>query len=213
MDGSGEYLETERKYDAGAGYALPDLAGLPGVAGVTAARTQRLTAIYFDTADLRLATAGITLRRRTGGQDAGWHLKLPAGRDTRREVRLPPGRAGGPVPSRLAELVTAWTHGADLYPVARLTTTRVVRHLTDGAGRVLAEVADDRVAGARAASPGPGRPAWQQPVSWREIEVELGAGGPQLLAAAGQRLTGAGATPSGSGAKLLRVLGLAAGGR
>src|SRR5215218_1326083 len=53
---------------------------------------QRLDATYFDTADLRLATAELTLRRRTGGFDAGWHLKVPAGNASRWEVRLPPGR-------------------------------------------------------------------------------------------------------------------------
>ena len=33
-----------------------------------------------------LAARGITLRRRTGGSDAGWHLKLPAGPDSRTEL-------------------------------------------------------------------------------------------------------------------------------
>jgi hypothetical protein len=36
--------------------------------------------------DLRLIRAGITLWRRRGGDDAGWHLKLPLGADTRREM-------------------------------------------------------------------------------------------------------------------------------
>src|SRR5439155_20415155 len=71
-NGADEFIETERKYDAAAGFALPDLAGLDGVATVTRPQTYRLRAIYFDTADFRLATAKITLRRRTGGTDAGW---------------------------------------------------------------------------------------------------------------------------------------------
>ena len=70
-DGADEFIETERKYDAAAGFALPDLAGLDGVAAVTGPQTYRLRAIYFDTADFRLAAAKITLRRRTGGTDAG----------------------------------------------------------------------------------------------------------------------------------------------
>jgi hypothetical protein len=216
---SGEQLETERKYDADPGFVLPDFAGLPGVAAVTAARLQRLTATYFDTADLRLAAARITLRRRTGGQDAGWHLKLPVGGDTRREVRRPLGRSARPVPPELAELVAAWTGGEVLAPVARLRTTRVVRHLTDGAGQLLAEVADDRVTASRAAAPGPGapgrdgaqdradEPGWLAPVSWREIEVELAAGHHDLLDAAGLRLAQAGAAPARSASKLHRLLG------
>ena len=54
---------------------------------------QTLEAVYFDTEDLRLARAGVTLRRRRGGDDAGWHLKLPAGGDSRDEVRVSDARA------------------------------------------------------------------------------------------------------------------------
>jgi inorganic triphosphatase YgiF len=208
---SGEHLETERKYTVGPDFVLPDFTGLPGVAAVSPPRRQRLTATYFDTAGLRLAAARITLRRRTGGQDAGWHLKLPESGDTRREVRLPAGPPGQPVPVRLAEMVSPWTGGEELAPVARLQTTRIVRHLL-GDGEDLAEVADDRVNASRAATPAP-QPGtglqvhWQEPLSWREIEVELVAGDQELLAAAGQRLTDAGAAPASSASKLHRLLG------
>lgn len=87
-------LETETKYEAGTEVTLPDLQQLPGVEA-TRVEQERLTAEYYDTADLRLLRAGITLRRRTGGHDAGWHLKLPAGPDSRREIRLPAGRPPG----------------------------------------------------------------------------------------------------------------------
>lgn len=213
--GSGEHLETERKYNAGPDFALPDFTGLPGTAAVSPPRRQRLTATYFDTADLRLIGARVTLRRRTGGHDAGWHLKLPAGADTRREIRLPPGRPGRPVPSQLAALVREWAGGEPLVPVARLQTTRIIRHLLGAAGQVLAEVADDRVTASRAAgaaAAGPAEPCWQEPVSWREIEVELAEGGPDLLDAAGRRLTGAGAVPARSASKLARLLGPAGAG-
>lgn len=71
-------LETETKYEASGDVVLPPLDGLPQVAS-TRADEERLAAQYWDTADLRLLRAGLTLRRRTGGHDAGWHLKLPAG--------------------------------------------------------------------------------------------------------------------------------------
>src|SRR5262247_3584970 len=123
-DGAGEIIETERKYEDAARFALPDLAGLDGVAAVTGPQTYRLRAIYFDTAYFRLLAAKITLRRRTGGTDAGWHLKLPAGADSRREVHAPLGRRASSVPARLAELVAAWTGGQPPRPIARLGTTR-----------------------------------------------------------------------------------------
>ena len=220
-DGAGEFIETERKYDAAAGFALPDLAGLAGGAAVTGPQTYRLRAIYFDTADFRLAAAKITLRRRTGGTDAGWHLKLPAGVDSRREVHAPLGRGASRVPGRLAELVAGWTGGQPLRPIARLATTRRVRHLADRAGEVLAEVADDLVVGslpapaAPGAGPadpgGPGMPEWREASRWREIEIELVTGSRELLDSAGDLLRRAGAAPSAAASKLSRLLVSASG--
>ena len=46
-EGADDFIETERKYDAAAGFALPDLAGLDNVAAVTGPRTYRLLAVYF----------------------------------------------------------------------------------------------------------------------------------------------------------------------
>ena len=77
-----EQLETEFTFEPGSDPALPDLSDIAGVATVTKPRVQRLEAVYFDTDDLRLMRAGVTLRRRTGGDDAGWHLKVPTADDT-----------------------------------------------------------------------------------------------------------------------------------
>ena len=200
-DRPAEHLETELKFEVGPDFALPDLGGLANGSAVTGPEVRLLAASYFDTADLRLAAAGITLRRRTGGADAGWHLKLPAGADTRRELRVPLGDANTGVPPQLASLVSGWLRDEPLQVVAVLETRRTVRYLT-AAGETLAEVADDLVTGR---VPGPPY-AWAEPVVWREIEVELVAGGPQILAAANSRLTAAGATPSSSASKLSRLL-------
>ena len=127
MSTPGSFLEIERKYAVGAGFVLPDLSAVPGVAAVTGPDTYHLTAVYLDTPGLDLAAAHITLRRRTGGTDAGWHLKLPAGAETRREVHAPLGPGGEPVPGELAGLVAEWTQGQPLRPIARLQTTRTVR--------------------------------------------------------------------------------------
>ena len=218
-DGAGGFIETERKFDAEAGFALPDLAGLDGVAAVTGPQTYRLRAIYFDTADFRLAAAKITLRRRTGGTDAGWHLKLPAGVDSRREVHAPLGRGASSVPSRLAELVAGSSGGQPLRPIARLATTRRLRRLAGRDGEVLAEVADDLVIGSLpgpapggAGGPGgPGMPEWREATRWREIEIELVTGPRELLGSAGDRLRRAGAVPSAEASKLSRLLASAPG--
>jgi CYTH domain len=218
-DGAGGFIETERKFDAAADFALPDLAGLDGVAAVTGPQTYRLRAIYFDTADFRLAAAKITLRRRTGGTDAGWHLKLPAGVDSRREVHAPLGRGASSVPSRLAGLVAGWTGGQPLRPIARLATTRRLRRLAGRGGEVLAEVADDLVIGSLpgpapggpGGPAGPGMPEWREASRWREIEIELVAGPRELLGSAGDRLRRAGAVPSAEASKLSRLLASAPG--
>jgi hypothetical protein len=220
-DGAGGFIETERKYDAEAGFALPDLAGMDGVAAVTRPQTYRLRAVYFDTGDFRLATAKITLRRRTGGTDAGWHLKLPAGVDSRREVHAPLGRGASSVPARLAELVAGPVGGQPLRPIALLATTRRLRRLAGRDAEVLAEVADDLVigslpapaaAGSGAAGPGgPGMPEWREVSRWREIEIELVTGPRALLDSAGDRLCRAGAAPSAEASKLSRLLASAPG--
>jgi len=203
--GGQEQIETERKYDVDAGFVLPDLAGSGGAVSMSQPDVQQLAATYYDTDDLRLIGAHITLRRRTGGDDAGWHIKLPVGGDTRREVHFPLGPPGRTVPGEIAAEVARWSGGAPLRPVARLETRRTVRRLLGKAGEVLAEVADDQVAGSR---PDPADPErWRPQDAWREVEVELKGGTPDLLDAAAAGLAAAGARPSRSASKLARVLG------
>jgi inorganic triphosphatase YgiF len=202
--GEQEQIETERKYDVDAGFVLPDLAGAGGSVSMAPPDVQLLEATYFDTDDLRLIAARITLRRRTGGEDAGWHIKLPVGGDTRREVHFPLGPPGRVVPGEIAAEVARWSGGAPLRPVARLETHRTVRRLMSESGEVLAEVADDQVTGSR---PDPADPeTWRLQDAWREVEVELKSGTPDLLDAAAAGLAAAGAAPSRSASKLARVL-------
>ncbi|HEY3952369.1 MAG TPA: CYTH and CHAD domain-containing protein [Streptosporangiaceae bacterium] len=193
--------ETETKYEAPSGTALPLLAGLledlPEVTGTTGPEDQHLDAEYYDTGDLRLLRVGITLRRRTGGDDAGWHLKLPAGPQTRQEVRLPGGSPA--VPAELAALVLVHTRGRPLRPVARIVTTRRRLILLGGGGRSLAEVAADEV---RAQTMG-GTTTVSQ---WHELEVELTGGDRRLLTAVDGVLRGDGLRPAAHAAKLERAL-------
>ncbi|MFP5369242.1 MAG: CHAD domain-containing protein [Actinomycetes bacterium] len=198
-----QQLEVERKFDVDPSFAVPDLAGVAGVATVDGPVEHALEAVYFDTADLRLARARITLRRRTGGADAGWHLKLPADAGARVELHSPLGRAGKRPPAAVTAPVTGVLRGAPAAPVATLRTRRLVTFLRDGEGRTLAEVADDTVT-ATVPAADPGAPAEVR--SWREVEVELGSGSDVLLTAVGERLLTAGARPSSSASKLRRAL-------
>ena len=215
MSAADSSLEIERKYAVDAGFVLPDLSAVTGVAAVTGPRTYHLTAVYHDTPGQRLAAGRITLRRRTGGTDAGWHLKLPAGAGARREVHAPLGPGTESVPAELAGLVAEHTGGEPLRPIARLQTTRTVRHLVDPAGQVLAEVADDEVTGSlpdpsSGATEGPRDPdAWQTVIAWREVEIELARGPAGLLDAAGRVLLEAGARPSPAASKLSLLLSAA----
>jgi inorganic triphosphatase YgiF len=199
MDRPTEHVETERKYEVDLGFVLPDLSGVADGVTATAPEVELLAAKYYDTADLRLANAKITLRRRTGGHDAGWHLKLPVSAGTRRELQVPLEEGDTMVPPQLTSLVSEWIRDEPLQVVAVLETHRTVRRLIGADGENLAEVADDEVTGRV-----PGR---KDPAAWRALEVEVVTGGPEILHAAGSRLTAAGARPSRSASKLSRLLG------
>jgi inorganic triphosphatase YgiF len=194
-----DHLEIEQKFDVDEGFARPDFGGR--LAGVAAAEpvTYHLAATYFDTPEQLLAASKITLRRRTGGADQGWHLKLPAGQGARRELQAPLGD-DDTVPERLAAQVEAVTKGQPLTPIAQLDTERTVVTLTDGNGTVVAEVADDVVTARRLRDCDP------SPLRWREIEVEVPVAAPELQRAAADLLREAGARPAGHGSKLARVL-------
>jgi CHAD domain-containing protein len=195
--------EIEIKYEAPPGAVMPSFDELPQVARTEDAAGEQLDAEYFDTEDLRLIRAGITLRRREGGHDAGWHLKLPAGDQSRREIMLPLGRASKHVPAELARLVGVHTRGRELVPVAVIRTARRRQLLLDSAGRPLAEVASDDVAAqAIRARAGPSR--------WHEVEVELTGGSSEILDAADKLLQRNGLSRAGQFAKLARALDLPA---
>ncbi len=194
--------ETELKYEAPAGAALPqaaELDQLPAVSGTREAEQEELVAQYFDTADLRLIRAGITLRRRVGGHDEGWHLKMPAGPHTRREIRLPLGGSGLKVPGELTERVLVYTRSMPLLPAAVITTTRTRLLLLGDEGDSLAELAVDTVAA---------KPAKGAGESWREVELELTGGDADLLDAADELLQRCGLRHAANTAKFERAMGI-----
>jgi len=121
--------EVERKYRVHGLYRMPDLVAAGAVARMEDLGVATLDATYYDTDDLRLAREGITLRRRVGGDDEGWHLKLPVsvdgGTGVREEIHLPLDAAGpDEVAGDLRHLVGAVVRGDGLRPVATLRTER-----------------------------------------------------------------------------------------
>ncbi|MDN3358820.1 CYTH and CHAD domain-containing protein [Actinomadura sp. DC4] len=196
------HIELERKYDAGADVALPDLRQVAGCAGVGPPKTHTLRASYYDTEDLRLASRGITLRRREGGGDEGWHLKLPMAAHTRQEIRAPLDAGAPDVPADLAALVAAHVRGRVLVRVAELETHRVERELLAEDGRVLAELADDTVSARRLSRDGHEVGLMR----WREIEVEAVEASGELLESIGGHLRESGARESEVASKLQRAL-------
>jgi inorganic triphosphatase YgiF len=192
-----EHLEIEQKFDVDEGFERPSFGQLDGMSAAEPV-VHQLSATYFDTADGRLAASKITLRRRTGGTDEGWHLKLPASAGARREIHAPLSAGDRQVPDELAGRVSDVTGGHELAPVATLDTERTAVTLRDDAGREVAEVADDAVTGRRLAD--------GAELRWREVEVEVTEAAPDLQRAAAELLFAAGARPAGHGSKLAKVL-------
>lgn len=194
-------LEREVKVEVDVAAKLEDLDALPGVVQVRGRPTVRLESTYYDSPGLRLARSHLTLRRRTGGDDAGWTLKIPGKRRSDRfEVTAGDDGSHDEVPSALRQTLMAQRGVTRLQPVACVHTERTTYQLLGNHGEVLADVADDRVIG----KPLPDG----DEVTWREIEVELlPAGDETLISAAHRRLMTLPGARSGSPAKLFRVLG------
>lgn len=209
-------IEIERKYAVDESTPLPQLAGITGEDGTVLGRRDhepvQLEAVYFDTADGALARQRIALRRREGGHDAGWHVKLPAA-EGREELQWPleppaalPAASGDPVPSMVREAVIVHVRDHELSPLARLSTVRRITELVDASGAVVVEISDDVVT-ATDARAGVVR-------AWREWEAELGPAAPstpERRAAVLDRveavLLAAGAEHSASVSKLAQALG------
>jgi CHAD domain-containing protein/uncharacterized protein YjbK len=192
--------ETERKYDAPSADDttwLPDLTGVGDIVSVVDRGTKDLDAVYYDTDDLRLAGASAALRRRTGGTDAGWHLKLPLAGDSREEVQAP---LSDTLPDALRDLALSRTRGADVRPVVRIRSRRRLWQLVGSGNAVLAELSVDAV---RAES----LLVTNTTASWTELEVELAADtDPALLDVVDKTLRKSGVSRSHSPSKLARAL-------
>ncbi|MDR3660218.1 MAG: CYTH and CHAD domain-containing protein [Mycobacterium sp.] len=204
------HKEVERKFDVGESVTTPSFDSLDVVARVERLPPQVLDAVYFDTPGGDLAAHQVTLRRRTGGNDSGWHLKLPAGPDTRTETRMPLSAGENNVPEGLRDIVLAIVRDRPLAPVARISTNRTIDMLYGVDGSALAELADDHVTASAAGD--------ETTQHWREWELELsesaianGRADDQTLRRLSKRLRDAGALPASHPSKLARVLGTSSG--
>lgn len=198
------FIEVEAKFAVDDTIAVPDLTALTAVETAGETVHHSLSAIYYDTADLRLTRAKITLRRRTGGKDDGWHIKLP-GASGRTELHAELTDPSTP-PAELLDTVRAIIRREPLSPIAQVDNNRAETPLFDADGDQVAEFCDDHVT------------AWSllpggQQTSWREWEVELAGElsetveGAALLHEATSLLINRGARKSASSSKLATALG------
>lgn len=206
-------LEVESKFSAGPDVVVPTFDFIPGVSSTTT-EVRELSAMYLDTADLRLTRAKHTLRRRTGGPDEGWHLKSPASRGRMEyQAALADGAVEGEgenatytVPADLLAPVRSIVRNYPLAPIARVDNSRHVTNLFDASGTPIAEFCDDHVTAVSFLDGG-------ETTTWREWEIELigdyaeNEAGAEIMARISQVLQVAGAVPSESPSKLRTALG------
>nr|NLI49188.1 CYTH and CHAD domain-containing protein [Propionibacterium sp.] len=182
--------EIERKFLVPPGWTAP---AVPGLGAWTEPRRHDLRAEYLDTPGYDLARAGWSLRRRTGGDDAGWHLKRPVAADVRREEWRPEAPE---LPADFRAAVDELAGPRPLVPVAVLVTARVERDLVSDA-RVRAHLAEDAVTAV----------VGGEVASWHEVETELAPGEPpDTLDALEAALLAGGATRAPHGSKVARAL-------
>ena len=187
-----EVMEREDKWDVDERFTLPDLDDV-FTRGDIQCDTAELISEYYDTPEQDLQAHGVLLRRRSGDDDTGWQLKLPAS-DGRLELHWP--LTDIPADAML-DLLTGVGLGKDLSAVATVHTIRTRYRIRDHERAELrAELADDSVR------------AWtdERLLAWREVEVELGPATPAVPKLLTKRLLAAGARPSRHRSKLAHVL-------
>src|SRR5512133_827871 len=118
--------EQEEKFEVDPDWVMPQLERLVPDGGRLDQRVRHLENTYFDTPGAGLRLFGITLRRRIGGSETGWQLKIPTG--TAR-TELQSGSRAKTLPPALREGVEGLRAGESLDPVAKIVTTRTAYRL------------------------------------------------------------------------------------
>lgn len=192
------HLEIERKFTLADDGLVPEPGDWPRVGQVSNERRYLLQATYYDTPALDLASHGVTLRRREGGPDEGWHLKLPRSGDARMEEWMPFGADDVP-PAQFRDQVRQLIGSASLVPVCEVRTHRVERDLLAGDVH-LACLCDDHVSTHNLLDD-------QLDSDWHELEVELVNGGMDFLDEVADHLSQYGVQQASVASKLAMALG------
>lgn len=191
--------EVELKLAADPGYVIPDLSADPAVGQIVELPSRNLRTTYYDTEDLRLARASITLRHRSGDEGPTWTLKFPVAVNAlaiRDELHFE--GASSEVPDEAKALVTAYVRSEGLTPVARLHTKRRRWSLLADDGTDLAELVDDEMSvleGGEIVS------------RFREIEIEARSCDPSFLKRLSTGLQSSGTVAAEPIPKAVRALG------
>ncbi len=190
--------ERETKLMVDSAVSLPPVGELLDGCGTGTSEAVSLTAVYFDTADLRLTRSGVSLRFRS---DDGWTVKIPVVDDDEglvRDERSFGNEISGP-PSAALEMVLPWARSEPLAVVARIETRREKTLVRNADRRLVCEIADDDVHGFVDG---------ETPMHFREIEVETPEDGdPAVSGRVVKRLRTGGASWSPNLPKIVRVLG------
>jgi len=181
-------LDAVLNFDAGQSFRIPELPGAP-------LPRRAFVSTYFDTSDHRLARSGVTVHRLTERRKHHWEIELARGR-ARFELT---GR--GPSMTRLStlrNLLTVYTRGAELVPIATLATRRaglLVKDSTEPVAEIVVDgiaVLEDRRVVRR----------------FRHVNLQPVAGDEDAIGRIRTLLENAGAKRSDSPAPLFQALGI-----
>jgi hypothetical protein len=194
-------FEQAEAFSAAPDFVMPPLRDVSPEVSSGIPEHTRVETEYYDTIDLALASAGITLRHDLKADE--WTVVLPtaSGDDgpIRREAHYP----GSPeaVPDEVRRLLQVRLRGQSVAPAARVVTRRVTTPLISRSGARIADVVDEHVFAFRR----DGREA-----QFREVDVEisdLDGVGHRLLQDVNEVLLRAGCRLEPPAAEMVRAFG------
>lgn len=181
-------LEQAETFSVPASFVVPPFAHLDPEVSSGAVEHALTASDYYDTAQLSLARAGITLRR--GCDDDAWVVTMAgmssAGESIRREIWYP--GSGNAAPAELRRLLKPQLDAQPLAVVAQLSTRSSVTPLFNRSGVRIADVVDEHTVATRDTGAS---------AQFRLIDVQvrdLNGVGHRVLAEVHRLLTAAGCT-------------------